>query len=205
MTTIGLAIPSIPPRRALLARALTSVCMQHRLPDQIAVAVDVDHDGAAITRNRAWRSLGHVDYVAFLDDDDELYPHHLAMLLDTALSTGADLVYPWFEVIGGTDPFPPHFATDAWDPVHPRQTTVTVLWRRDTLEEIAGFPEVGYPGDVFVPELGGITDETGNYAGEEFRAVLALNRDGGKIVHVPEVTWAWHHDSGNTSGRPDRW
>ena len=33
---------------------------------------------------------------------------------------------------------------------------------------------------------------------------LELNRRG-KIVHAPMRTWLWHHDSKNTSGRPDRW
>lgn len=187
-----MCIPAIPPRRELLARALASVATQTRPPDEISVVVDFDRAGAAETRNRAWRNTTS-EWLAFLDDDDELGPYHLWMLLRCAWQTDADFVYPWFTVAGGEDPFPMHFAAP-WDPEHPHQTTITGLWRREALEAIDGFPP---PGD-------GLFDEFGNRIGEDYAAVLALNAKGGRIVHLPERTWTWHHHASNTSGRP-RW
>lgn len=192
--TVGVAIPSIPPRGQMLRRALGSVTRQDQLPDAIAVAVDYDHQGAHVTRNRAWRMLD-TDFIAFLDDDDELLPHHLRMLTGCAVQHDADMVYSWYHVEGGTDP--PSMATNfgrPWDPQHPVQTTVTCLWRRTALEKIDGFPApaVDY-------------DEHGNRIGEEFLAVLRLNEFGGRIVHLPEITWVWHHHWCNTSGMPSRW
>lgn len=193
MTTVGVAIPTIPPRATLLARALDSVLAQHRPADAISIAVDLDHQGAAATRNRAWRGL-QTDWVAFVDDDDEIDPAHLGWLLECALDNDADLVYPWFRVEGGTDPFPQNFGRP-WNPADPVQTTITVLWRREALEAIGGFPH----------KIAGEPDADGNRAGEDYVAVLNLNKVGGRIVHLPERTWTYHHHASNTSGRPDRW
>lgn len=192
MTTVGLAIPTIPPREELLERAKVSVRAQTRQFDKVSIVCDNAKQGAAVARNLAWKSLGTVDYVAFLDDDDELEPQHLEMLLDVATETDADLVFPWFTVVGGSDPFPMHFGKE-WDPAEPHQTTITVLWRREALEVVGGFEVVTFDAE---------RDEAGNRVGEDYRAVLDLNDMGGKIVHLPERTWLWHHDSGNTSGLP---
>lgn len=189
MTTVGVAIPSIPPRGQMLRRALGSALRQDRVPDALSVVIDHDRNGATTTRNRAWRALD-TEYVAFLDDDDEMLPCHLDRLLSTAESTGADLTYAWYSVEGGHDPFPQHFGRP-WDPSDPRQTTITCLWRRTALEAIDGFPEVA-----------DLTDEVGNRIGEDFAAVCALNDKGGVIVHLPERTWTWWHHGRNTSGLP---
>lgn len=192
MTTVGVAIPSIPPRSSMLRRALGSCTRQHRMPDALSVVMDVDGHGAAHTRNLAWRAL-RTDWVAFLDDDDELLPHHLDALLACACAHDADMVFPWFEVQGGTDPFEGTFG-QPWDRDEPRQTTITCLWRREALERIDGFPQ---PGDD--------VDHAGNRCGEDYAAVLRLNDAGGRIVHLPERTWIWHHHLANTSGLPERW
>lgn len=196
MSTIGVAIPSIPPRADLLERALASVIAQTRQADHINITVDTDKQGATATRNRSWRALGPVDYIAFLDDDDEMLPDHLRRLMDVAQDTQADFVFSWFTVVGGSDPFPESFFTDAWDSETPRQTTITGLWRREALECIGGFATTADG-----------RDELGNRIGEDYLAVLQLNSMGGKIVHLPERTWLWHHDTpgGNTSGLPTRW
>lgn len=194
MTTVGVAIPAMPIRKAMLARALSSVAIQTRMPDRISVVVDHERLGAAVTRNRAWRALG-TDYVAFLDDDDELKPVHLQWLTAALEAEEADFVYPWFDVVGGGDPFPESFGKP-WDPANPIQTTITGLWRRSALEAIGGFPE------EFDPNL---RDGKSNRMGEDLLAVQALNEKGGKIVHLPERTWTWHHHGRNTSGCNYRW
>jgi hypothetical protein len=190
---VAVAIPSIPPRRDMLTRALASVLAQSHSPDEVHVAIDTEREGAASTRNRAWMAAS-TEFVAFLDDDDEMGPDHLSLLLRCALEHDADFVYPWFDVVGGQDPFPTHFGKP-WDPDEPRQTTICGLWRRDALEKVCGFPE---PGE-------NVTDGRGNRIGEDYAAVLQLNAAGGRIVHLPQRTWTWHHHQGNTSGLTSRW
>lgn len=184
-----MAIPTIPGRERLLARAVASVRAQSRPVDALSVVLDVGGLGATDTRNRAWQTLS-TDYVAFLDDDDEFGVHHIDMLLDCALTEGAAMVFPWFTVRGGTDPFPFYFGVP-WDPEAPHQTTVTCLWRRSALDAIGGFPD---PGSAL--------DTQGNRVGEDYLAVLALNAAGGRIVHLAARTWTWSHWHGNTSGLP---
>jgi glycosyltransferase involved in cell wall biosynthesis len=192
--TIGVAIPSIPPRRDMLLRAVGSVLAQSLPVDQISIVLDTAKRGASFTRNDAWQALD-TDYVAFLDDDDEWYPHHLATCLQAIEATGADMVYPWFDVAGGTDPFPENFGRP-FDPTDPCQTTITCLWRRRALRDVGGFIDVPADDDP---------DQSGHRRGEDMRAVERLVALGGKVVHVPERTWAWHHHLANTSGLPDRW
>lgn len=193
MTTVSVCIPSIPPRAGMLATALGTVCAQARIPDAVLVAVDHDRQGPAAMRNRLI-AQATTDWIAFLDDDDELGPEHLQACLDCAEETGADVVYPWFVVVGGTDPFPQHFGRP-WDPDDPVQTTITMLVRRDWLVKVGGFADT----------LNGDTDAEGNRVGEDFDLILRLNAAGARIVHLPRRTWFWNHWAGNTSGRTDRW
>lgn len=189
---VAIAIPTIPPRREMLQRAFASVLAQTRPAGEIHVAVDHQHEGAPTTRNRAARAA-RLPWLAFLDDDDELLPHHLEACLGHAMLTGADLVYPWYEVVGGTDPHP-HVFGRYWDPENPVQTTITILIRRELFEELGGYM---VPGDD--------TDEHGNRAGEDFDLVCRANQLGAKISHLPVRTWKWNHGGHNTSGVGSRW
>lgn len=180
---VGLAVPSIPPRKALLQRALTSAFAQTHPFEQYSVVVDFERRGAGHTRNRAKNALT-TTWTAFLDDDDELLPHHVRHLLDTAEDTGADVVYPWFKVIGGTDPFPGHRGLQ-WSAETPHIFPITTLIRTSLAQSI-DFEDPS-------PELG--------VAGEDWTYWQAIGRAGAKVVHTPEITWQWHHDSANTAGR----
>jgi len=202
VTSVGVAIASIPPRTVLLAEALASVCAQTRSPDAISVQVDHLREGAAGCRNRAWRALD-TDYVAFLDDDDLLKPEHLERLMVTAEETGADVVYPWFDLqVHGDlrndlDPLgmlgQPFVAAEL---EHRNWIPVTLLVRRDVLSAVGGFPTPG-------------SDRWPHSECEDWGCWQAVARAGGRFVHLPERTWVWRHHSlagfGNTSGRPDRW
>lgn len=198
---IAVCIPSIPVRRELLARAICSVGAQTRLPNAIHVASDIHREGAPKTRQRA---LDAVDckvspWVAFLDDDDEMLPWHLDSLLEFAIDGGYDYVYSWyFVVVGDTvydhDPvFPPTHFSSPWDPANPRQTTVTTLVRTELAQEV-GFD---------TPDLRDEKTRRIN-TNEDWRFTLECNRLG-KIGHLVDRTWYWHHDSKNTSGHPNRW
>lgn len=213
MPSVGVAIPSIPARPDMLARALSSVTIQTRLPDQISVVIDHDHRGAAPTRNRAWQAL-QTDWVAFMDDDDELLPHHLERLLGHAEETGADLVYPWFHLnqlraggfiraesdgagfllVDGEDaegrPFDEKAKT--WILETGNFIPVTLIVRRSLLAEVGGFPTPG-------------TEEWPHPTCEDWGCWQRLLRAGATFSHLPERTWIWRHHGRNTSGSGSRW
>jgi len=174
----------------MLARAVRSAVEQSRPPEFIFTVIDVEGEGAPVTRTRGLEQVT-TEWVAFLDDDDELLPQHLQKLLACAEHVSADMVFPWFIVQGGTDPFPQHFGRQ-WDPADPHQTTITFLVRTELAKKVGGFLD---PGD----DAG--TDGLGNRAGEDFRFVCRLSDAGARIVHLPERTWTWVHHQSNTSGQ----
>lgn len=198
--TVCAVIPSIPPRVAngTLDRALHSVYNQTHPVHQISVAVDTAKEGAPPTRQRALEAA-HTEWVAMLDDDDRWKPFHVEHLLRHAHETGADYVYSWFELIspnapdgysfGDVDPvFPPHHFTDEFDPANPIETTITVLIKRELAQS------VGYHR---LPERKLNT-------GEDWGMLQGVLKAGGRVSHLVERTWWWHHEQ-NTSGLPERW
>lgn len=191
---ITVAIASIPPRVGLLQRAVASVLTQTHSAAGLAVAIDYAKQGAPATRQRA---LDMVDtqWVAFLDDDDEFMPQHLETLWAAAHAHNADYVYSWFETVpNGCDPFPPSHYLDPWRDEAPRQTTITTMVRTELAKQV-GFASFS--------ETGELVD--GQRWGEDWSFTLGCLEAGAKIHHVVAKTWYWHHDSHNTSGRPERW
>lgn len=201
---LSVLITTIPTREERLQRAINSVVAQSTLPAELIVQLDEKKAGAPANRDAGIDRV-KTKYVALLDDDDYFHPDHLETLYKTAVDTDADIVYSWFEMDGGTDPFPENFGKP-WDPENPRQTTVTVLAKVDTIKKAGGYTnKFGMSAD----ELGEFAQ--GNTAGEDFRMVFNANKQGAKIVHVPKKTWSYSHWAkpdgtlGNTSGQPDRW
>lgn len=194
MNDITVVVPSIPPRADLLKRALTSIENQIYPAARVVVEYDNNREGAALTRQRGlWRVV--TPWVAFLDDDDEFLPQHLSALRACADKYEADFVFSWYRVVGGTDPRPQEFGLP-WSPEHPRQTTITTLVNTDLALKVGGFIDKGEDIDLTSPDR--------HYAGEDWRFTRRIN-EAGKIVHLPEVTWLWHHHGANTSGLPTRW
>ena len=190
--TITVAIP-VHPRRidnGMLDRALRSVHSQILRPSAVAVALDIEAQGAPRTRQRAL-DMAQTPWVAFLDSDDYFWPDHLQVLYDAAEQTGADYIYSWFETNPpGNSPFPEGHFLDPWDPDNPRQTTITTLVRTE-LAQAVGFWDVG--DEQRFPD--------GLRVGEDWEFTLGCNRLG-KIHHVVQRTWSWSMHGNNSSGRP---
>jgi glycosyltransferase involved in cell wall biosynthesis len=185
---ITVVVPTIPPRAELLARALASVQAQTYPPAEIIVLHDLEREGAAATRNRAL-DLVATEYVAFLDDDDVLYPDHLRRLARLARLSGADVVYPYFDA--DTDEI--NTCGLPFDPVLLRRANfipVTVLARTAVLRAAGGFQ--AHP------------DVNGDPC-EDWGLWLALLDAGARFSHLPARTWRWNNGGGSTRGRPDRW
>jgi hypothetical protein len=187
MHEITVVTPSIPPRHVLLQRMMASAADQTHPATAFSMALDIRKEGAGPTRTRALRQA-QTDWVAFVDDDDELLPCHLEVLVQAQVETDADVVWPWFQVVGGSDPIRGNRGRQ-WDPAVPHTFPITALVRNE-LAQKCHFP----------PPLEGV-----GCSGEDFDFWMQLSNMGAKFHHVNEVTWCWHHDSGNTSGMPTRW
>jgi glycosyltransferase involved in cell wall biosynthesis len=199
--TVTVVIPTIPGREDMLARAVRSVQLQKRKADALIVERDFWRTGAAATRERALAKVD-TEWVAWLDDDDELLPSHLDVLLRHAVKSGADLVYSTPRMADGVDPTA--VLIDGWwkrpwgvpfteqSARHIRERgsfiPITHLVRRDLAARV-GFPA-------------GRTLPTGRYQGEDERYLIALLDIGVTFSHVDTVTWLWHGGhGGNTAGR----
>lgn len=203
-TDITVVTPSIAGRAVMLERAKNSVERQTMLPAQHIVYVDEEGAGAAFARNAA---LAMVDttYVAFLDDDDEFLPHHLEALYRAIVTEDADLAYPWFSVPNGHDPLQVPvggmrisplgvpFGQEQADYILSTGNfiPITVLARTDQVRKAGGFQD--FPGRM-----------PNSATCEDWYMWRCMLENGCKFVHVPAVTWLWHHHGGNTSGRPLR-
>lgn len=204
--TISVIIPAHPARtrNGLLQQAVASVWTQTLLPDAVHVAMDVDGEGPAVTRQRAL-AAATTDYVAFLDSDDLFLPRHLELLLKHIETTGADMCYSWFKVLqvfadGRTniledDPvFPVSHYLNEFDPADPIETTITTMCRTELAQQV-GFREL---------------DRGETNTGEDRFFTLALVEAGATIRHLRRKTWLWRHwqlpdgRPGNTSGKPGR-
>lgn len=191
VTSVCVAIPSIPPRESILLDAINSVTAQTHPVSQISVAVDHHHEGAWTTRNRAARASS-CDWTLFLDDDDALLPHCVAHLLAVADEHDADMAWGWFDVAGGRDPFPEHRGRQ-WDPVNWHVVPIVYLVRTHLLHK--AMDETG----GFQPD----PDGTGAWHVQDKPMFDALHRMG-RLHASPETVWTWHHHA-NTSGVPTRW
>lgn len=186
-------MPSIPPRvHTHLHRALDSVLHQDRPVDAISVSVDHHRLGSAKNRSRALSGVG-TEWVALLDDDDEWLPDHVRLLMEHAEETGADVVYPWFTVPEGWDPWP-YREGQPFDEKLLRSMNyipITVLVRTELLWDAGGFTVK----DPTNPDS--LCDDWGTWE--------RLLASGATFSHLNRRTWLWHWHGGNTSGRPDKW
>lgn len=194
---VTVVIPSIPPRVGnLLNEAVQSVLEQTYAPEGgISCALDVARAGAARTRQRALDAVT-TEYVAFLDDDDRWYPHHLETLWKL-VEQGAVYAWSWFD---GNNPFPMHRGRQM-NLDQPHHTTMTVLVRTD-VAKAAGFYQDGpmhrdWSGEDWQFELRCI-EKIRELYGDEVAASECLRGSS-------EVTWTYRVHVGNTSGLTTRW
>lgn len=194
---VTVVTPTVPARAADdLLRAIRSVEDQV-LPPQLRdlnIVTDAMGDGPAIMRNYGVEKA-RTEWVAFLDDDDYLLPNHLSVVLAAAYDNEADVVWPWFAVEGGTDPFPQHRGRQ-WNPDDPHLFPITALVRRELFLDVGGFTNEGEVPDPNDPDR--------TVSGEDFRLWLALSAAGARFHHVDQVTWVWRHHGKNTSGLASR-
>lgn len=199
---ITVVIPTIAPRANLLARALKSIDSQSRPAAAVVVQEDIEHLGAATTRDRGLRRV-ETDWVAFLDDDDVFMPQHLEVLASAAEEQDSDYVFSWYMVkdaFGRDQPsWGAHQSTfgQVYDVLNPTQTTVVTLVRTELAQQVGFlFPET---------TTEALTSQGRLYGAEDWLFTQGCVSAGAKIWHAPQRTWWWYHWGRNTSGLPQNW
>lgn len=196
MDTVTVITPHIPARQFELTRAVASVAAQTRQPDDHIISTDRTHAGSAATRNRAMYHAATY-WLAFLDDDDEMLPTHLETLLQSAQCTGASVVYSGCKVLdaqGGVVP-----VRDEWG-------RFGMPFDGELLQTRAYLPVTSLVHAGLAKQaLFGPPAQAPDSDYDDWGFYLRLLGLGAAFLHVPEVTWVWHHHGANTSGRGDRW
>lgn len=232
---ITVVIPTIPPRTDLLARARISArtsgvaaALAHDMRFDLVTAFDGARLGAAETRHRGLMEV-HTEWVAFLDDDDEMLPAHLSALYCAALEYDADFVWSRFQISLDHQVWRQCYADSrCGNPNHRRGQHYG--WEHLTEEpQIVQGPQFlgekafsqwddNDPCQTTVTTLvrtemalhaggyrwkdDGGRDAQGNRRGEDHDFARRCRKAGARMRHHPEVTWTWHHHASNTSGLP---
>jgi cellulose synthase/poly-beta-1,6-N-acetylglucosamine synthase-like glycosyltransferase len=169
-------------REEMLKQAAASVERQDAQPKHHWVAMDHDLIGPAMLRNDLVYKA-ETEWVAFLDDDDLLYPHHIETLLKTAYAEDADVVIPYCDFIG--PPLPAGYCNVPFDRKTLRRHgifPITVLAKRQSIVDHGGFD----PKDRY----------------EDWALWNRMADNNCKILVVPEVTWTYRteHPARRTNG-----
>lgn len=191
---VTVVIPTIPPRADMRSRAEQSVHAQTYRRRRLLLQHDDDRKGSAATRNRALADVT-TEWVLWLDDDDQLMPNALQLLVEAQRETGADVVSggAWIpQRVGHREPICPG---PGWLPggfVQERSRLhVSSLMRTEMVRQVGGFEYRTDPG------TGMELDDYGLY--------WKLARQGATFYRIPETVLIWNHHGANTSGRGDRW
>lgn len=203
---VTMVVATIPGREDLVARALKSISAQKVRPGAVVVYNDVERHGASWCRNSALE-LVKSDWVAWLDDDDELLPNHIKVLVRGANTSGADMVFTYAKFVGGRDPLAciyggtrliPEPINVPWDDDakfslrrYGNFIPVTYMVKTELVRRVGGFPEPYSMPDVKV---------SGEC--EDYLLLLKLLDAGAKFHHVCGVrTWIYNIHDTNTGGR----
>jgi glycosyltransferase involved in cell wall biosynthesis len=192
-----MVMPIHPARwKTTMRRAMRSVLAQSTPVAALSIATDINGEGAGPTRDRAMAAV-QTEWIAFLDSDDEWHPDHVSELLACATKTGADVVYPACQVVHTELGVIPqnHPLYEEWG--RPGRDFDPDLLRRKSYLPVTSLVRTSLAQkSSFVPPDGSHYDDWGFYLG-----LLDL---GATFVHLPVISWVWHHGPHNSSGRPDR-
>jgi hypothetical protein len=189
---VTVVIPHILTRDQMLSRAVHSVKAQTVRPHTVIISVDEERKGSGAMRDEAVQRV-ETTWTAFLDDDDEFLPTHLAVLLNHARNDDVDVLYPGCRVYNA----------------HGNEIPRLMEWGRyllpfdaDLLRKQSYIPVTSLVRTElakkasFTPPANSRYDDWGFY--------LQLLDMGARFKHVPTITWSWHHHGQNTSGQGTR-
>lgn len=177
MSDVTVIVTTLDGRQGFLDRLVASIAEQ-TYPANLVINKGEPALGPARNRNAAL-AQATTEFVAFVDDDDELLPDHIRLCREFMDATQADVVYPWFEVVGGPDPL--GWFGRPFDPVAIRSANyipVTVLARTDAVRAVGGFADMPNAERPF----------------EDWYLWLRMLDNDARFSHLPMRTWRWYRD-----------
>lgn len=142
--SVSVITATLPERDDFLRRAVTSVRAQTLRPEAHLIGYDYARRGGAAMKTDLGFAVEST-WIALLDDDDYLYPDHLASLVEAAEREHADVAYSWCDVsgqnpwLGYNQPFNPDLLKTTSIVSH------NALIRTELFVELGGFkPVKGY-------------------------------------------------------------
>lgn len=140
MLDVTVITPSLSWRGTKLARCIQSVANQETPVAHHLIQVDLQEKGPVSVRNNLARNVT-TEWIAFLDDDDTLLPHHFsrhqALMVD-----GVDVIFSWCDIVhenGGRATMKSFFDRDKTIK-GPNTLPITVTMRKLLLDKVGGFP-----------------------------------------------------------------
>lgn len=195
---VSVVVPYVDEHADLLPRILASIAAQTVAVTAVEVIHDRDRRGAAWARNRGLAKVT-TEFVAFADADDELAPTYVERLTAAQRETGADLVYPCTEVIGGRDPlavsYQGRWVNPCGVPFGPEQER--------HLRYAGSFIPLGWLGNTeMVRKAGGFPPSGGPGREEDYQLLVNLLNASPKarFYHVPEKLYRYFFHDRNTGG-----
>jgi glycosyltransferase involved in cell wall biosynthesis len=169
---------SLPTRGRMLAECVASVAAQTVAPAAHLIGVDYARRGTSAIRNDLWR-MAKTEWIAVLDDDDILLPHHLEYLVGAAGNT-ATIAYSFCAVDGrpGWNPSRPFDAAALRE--GPNYIPATILIRRPMLYALDGWRD----------------SEDCLHGWEDYDLLLRALDAHAEFACVPTVTWVYRFAAG---------
>lgn len=176
---VHVVTPSLPERIRFLDLLAEDLSKQTYRGFGWSVEFDFDREGPAVVRNRIV-AASTAPWLAFVDDDDRVYPNHLETLTAAQEASGADVVYSFGKVTGRLAEVGfAHDCTLTKLDAHNNTIPVTALVRRSVFDAVGGFPT--------------------HMRNEDHGLWLAIRDHGGSFQCVHEVTWEYHFHGSNRS------
>jgi glycosyltransferase involved in cell wall biosynthesis len=185
-------------RTELLERAKKSVENQTLKPKKHLIKLDSERQGHTKVLDELINEAD-TEYIAILDDDDELLPNHLELLYKAIQENDADLVYPHFKYSNLPDAgHLEKYKNMPWDNNPNRQVPITWLAKRQSILEVGGFSK-DFDSNSY------LTDNEGNRLGQDYFMIRKLVEANKIIYHISDITWIYHVGHGSTLGMPIKW
>lgn len=168
---ISVIIPTILDRRELLDECLESISRSSLRPAEILTSMDLVKAGPAVVRNHLADVAQH-DWLAFVDDDDLVLPHHFETLwkarYEDTLKIEFDVVYTRPHVEGRAAPKIGPYNRQQLE--NGNYIPVTAMVRKSLFRKVGGFPDARF---------------------EDWELWKALGKARAKFRYVPETTWIY--------------
>lgn len=170
MLDVTVITPSLPWRSLKLARCINSVADQETSVANHLIQVDLQQKGPVSVRNNLARNV-ETEWIAFLDDDDVLLPHHFSKH-KSFMVDDVDVVFSWCDIVhedGGRATMKSFFDKKR-TLKGPNTLPITVTMRKSLFDKVGGFPDKRF---------------------EDWELWKAISKHDAVFRGIEEVTWEY--------------